>query len=304
LWLALSGTSLSVAYVDAAPVIDQQQPIIDSTVGGVAIGGSSQQKLAQVVTQGVTGFLTAVRFPVACDNGDLVVEIQGADADRPNGVVLTSQTIPGATLPAFFPSPPSFRALTLSTPVSLSTGERFAVVLSSAGACGMFRGPVGDPYPGGNSFFDSRPNPAGLWVCDCEFAGGPFDLPFQTLVESRPSSLSVLIDIKPGSDSNTINLGSAGVIPVAILSSLTFDARTVDPHSVSLAGAGVKMVGKSGTHLCHEEDVNGDGLVDLVCQVVTVDFMIEPGESTAVLEARTLDGRSIRGEDRVRIVPR
>src|SRR5262245_10914510 len=263
LWLVLAG-ALSVTLVDAAPVIDQQQPTIDATAGGVAIGGNSQQKLAQVVTQGVTGLLTEVRFPVACDSGDLVVEIQGVQADRPNGVVLSSQTVPGATLPAFFPSPPSFRALALSTPVSLSAGDRFAVVLSSAGACGMFRGPIGDPYLGGNSFFDSRPNPAGLWVCDCEFAGSPFDLPFQTLVESRPSSLSVAIDIQPGSDPNILRLRSAGVIPVAILSSPTFDARTIDPHTVSLAGAGVKTVGKRDRPRCHEQDVNGDGLVDLV----------------------------------------
>ena len=301
LGLAISGAALSNAPVGAAPAIDQQQPVIDATVGGAAIGGFYQQKMAQVVTQGVTGSLTEVRFPVACGTGDLVVEIQGVEADRPNGVVLTSQTIPGAMLPTFFPSPPTLRALALSTPVSLSAGDRFAVVLTSAGDCGIFQGPIGDSYAGGNAFFDSRPNPVGLWVCICDFAGDRFDLPFQTVVETRPS-VSVVIDIKPGSDTNTINLRSAGAIPVAILSSAAFDARTIDPRTVSLAGAGVKMVGTSGRHLCHDEDVNGDGLVDLVCQVLTADFMIEAGESLAVLEARTADGVSVRGQDMVRIV--
>ncbi len=33
------------------------------------------------------------------------------------------------------------------------------------------------------------------------------------------------------------------------------------------------------------------------------DFFIEPGESIGFLEAETYDGRAIRGEDSVRIVP-
>lgn len=115
--------------------------------------------------------------------------------------------------------------------------------------------------------------------------------------------LPVEIDIKPGSDPNSINLSSAGSIPVAILSSTDFDATTVEPESVSLAGARVKLVGKSGKYLCHPEDTNGDGLLDLVCQVYTAQFMIEEGESVAVLEAETLAGVPIRGEDSIRVVP-
>jgi hypothetical protein len=110
------------------------------------------------------------------------------------------------------------------------------------------------------------------------------------------------IDIKPGSYPNSINLESAGAVPVAILSSATFDAQTVNPDTVSLAGARVKLVGKSSRYLCRGEDVNGDGLVDLVCHVETAQFMIEPGESVAILEAETFDGTSVRGKDSVTIV--
>jgi hypothetical protein len=113
----------------------------------------------------------------------------------------------------------------------------------------------------------------------------------------------IAIDIKPGSDTNSINVGSAGVIPVAILSTADFDALTVDPTSVSLAGASVKLVGKSDKYLCHQEDVNIDGLIDLVCQVYTAQFMVDEGETTAILEAKTLDGTSLRGEDFIRVVP-
>jgi hypothetical protein len=76
--------------------------------------------------------------------------------------------------------------------------------------------------------------------------------------------LSVAIDIKPDSDVNSVKIGSAGVVPVAILSSETFDATTVDPASVSLADAGVKVAGKASHFLCSAEDVNRDGRLDLM----------------------------------------
>jgi hypothetical protein len=72
---------------------------------------------------------------------------------------------------------------------------------------------------------------------------------------------NVYIDIKPGSYPNSVNLGSQGVIPVGILSSVDFDATQVDPDTVALAGAGVAIRGKGNGLLAHEEDVNGDGLI-------------------------------------------
>jgi hypothetical protein len=57
--------------------------------------------------------------------------------------------------------------------------------------------------------------------------------------------LSVEIDIKPGSSPNSIKLGSNGVVPVAILSSESFSATTVDPDTVTLAGAGVAVKGNN-----------------------------------------------------------
>ena len=118
-----------------------------------------------------------------------------------------------------------------------------------------------------------------------------------------PPVIEVDIDIKPGSDQNTITLSSAGLISVAILSSDTFDATTVDPGTVTLAGAGIKMAGKSDKYLSHERDVNNDGLLDLVCQILTAQFMIEPGATNAMLTAETFEGQSISGNDIIRIVP-
>jgi hypothetical protein len=115
--------------------------------------------------------------------------------------------------------------------------------------------------------------------------------------------LTVAIDVKPGCDTNTINLGSAGVIPVAILSSPSFDATTVDPATISLSGASVKLVGNGKRYLAQPEDVNGDGLDDLMCHVVTDELELEIGDSVVVLEASTYDGTAVTGQDFIRIVP-
>jgi hypothetical protein len=171
---------ITIQACGSAVAIDQQQPTIDATVGSLAIGGASQQRLAQVVTTGVSGSLVAVRLPVACDAGsNLVVQIQSVDDTTPTGVVLTSQTISGATLPPT--NPPIFRNLAFANPVSFVAGDEFAIVVSSAGSCAISQGPAADSYPGGEAFFESLPNPPG-WV---PLTPPRLDLPFQTSVQGN-----------------------------------------------------------------------------------------------------------------------
>ncbi|MFC1712144.1 right-handed parallel beta-helix repeat-containing protein [Candidatus Poribacteria bacterium] len=114
----------------------------------------------------------------------------------------------------------------------------------------------------------------------------------------------VEIDVKPGSYPNSVNLGSNGVVPVAILSSAAFDATTVDPETVQLAGSGVAIRGKGSKSLAHQEDVNGDGLVDLVVQVTTEN--LDPDtfqDGYAILTGQTFVGQAIQGSDEISIVP-
>jgi hypothetical protein len=116
--------------------------------------------------------------------------------------------------------------------------------------------------------------------------------------------VDVDIDIKPGSYPNAINLRSHGLVPVAILSSEQFDATTVDPETVELAGSGVAMRGKSKRYMAHKEDVNGDGLVDLVLQVATENLDPELfQDGYAILTGATFGGRDIEGKDEITLVP-
>ena len=74
--------------------------------------------------------------------------------------------------------------------------------------------------------------------------------------EVQPQTLSVEIDVKPGSDPNSINLASNGLIAVAIFTTDDFDASQVDAGTVVFAGA-------SAVHSAME-DVDGDGDLDMV----------------------------------------
>ena len=113
---------------------------------------------------------------------------------------------------------------------------------------------------------------------------------------------NVEIDIKPGSDPNSINLGSGGTVPVAILSTEFFDATTVDPLSVTLASAHVNLKGK-GTPMASSQDVNGDGRLDLVVHVETEALQLSATDQQAILKGKTSTGVKIRGSDSIRVVP-
>jgi hypothetical protein len=76
--------------------------------------------------------------------------------------------------------------------------------------------------------------------------------------------LTVDIDVKPGSATNPINLGAQGVLPVSVFSSESFDATQIDPLTCELAGAPVALNGQEP--MAHLEDVNGDGLLDMMLQ--------------------------------------
>lgn len=108
-------------------------------------------------------------------------------------------------------------------------------------------------------------------------------------LEPGDTGLLIGIDIKPGNSSNSINLGSKGTIPVAIFCTVDFDATTVDPTTVTLADPEVKVRGQ-GTSMASEEDVNGDGLRDLVVHVQTEGLDLIGADSQSELTGKTFDG--------------
>ncbi|MEK7151441.1 MAG: hypothetical protein AAB784_01855, partial [Patescibacteria group bacterium] len=106
------------------------------------------------------------------------------------------------------------------------------------------------------------------------------------------------VDIKPGTYPNTINLGSKGAVSVAVFSTTDFDATTIDPRTVTLANASIKRK-SNGAAMYSFEDVNGDGLLDLVVHFDKKDLQLSETDTVANLVGYMFDGTEVIGSDSI-----
>lgn len=102
------------------------------------------------------------------------------------------------------------------------------------------------------------------------------------------------IAIKPGDSTSPINPNSKGKTPVAILSTSSFNAvKSVDLSSLSFGSLGTE----SSLVFCNPngEDVNNDGLLDLVCHFDTQATSFQNGDGLGTLKGKLKDGTAIKG---------
>jgi hypothetical protein len=129
---------------------------------------------------------------------------------------------------------------------------------------------------------------------------GTAEVPMYRLafVEYRFEPLSILIDIKPATSPNSINQKSKGKIPVAILTTDSFDAASVDPTTVLFGATGNEV---APVHFAME-DIDGDGDTDLVLHFVTQETGITCANGFASLTGETFSGVTIKGFDAIETV--
>jgi adhesin HecA-like repeat protein len=114
---------------------------------------------------------------------------------------------------------------------------------------------------------------------------------------------AIPIDVKPKSSANAIDVIHSGTVPIAILSSLSFDAPTrVDATSLTFGAHGwespVLVSQPNGKLLCSASDVNADGLPDLVCNYsLPAGFTCDSRQG--MLRGRLDDGARVFGQDMV-----
>ena len=109
-------------------------------------------------------------------------------------------------------------------------------------------------------------------------------------------TLTISIDIKPGSNKNPVNPKSKGKLKVAIITTDEFDASTVDADSVLFGPGEAKPV------WYRLDDVDHDGDLDLALKFNIKETGIACGDTEATLIGETFDGVQITGTDFIKTV--
>ncbi len=126
-----------------------------------------------------------------------------------------------------------------------------------------------------------------------------FFVPLASFGQNPPTGVSCInvgIDVKPGSDTNPVNVRSPGLIPVAVLTTAAFNVSSLDRSTVRFGRTGTEAAPVHSSL----QDVNGDGVFDLVFQFKIQDTGIRAGDTEARLTGRTTDGTLIIGTDSIR----
>ncbi|MBW2388242.1 MAG: hypothetical protein JRG89_07365, partial [Deltaproteobacteria bacterium] len=110
---------------------------------------------------------------------------------------------------------------------------------------------------------------------------------------------TVEIDVDPDSEENRVNLNSNGMLRVAILGSPDFDAADIDVTRTFLGSVRATPAHKKGGHV---EDVNDDGLLDLVTHYRIRTSGIEPGDVEICLRGQLNDRTPFTGCGRISTV--
>jgi hypothetical protein len=131
-----------------------------------------------------------------------------------------------------------------------------------------------------------------VYVFDASRPQGP------TLTIVTPTPIQIPIDILPGRNPAAINPKSNAQIPVAILTTNTIDAETINAETVRFGANGTE----AAPVRVAVEDVDGNGRADLLLDFRTSNTSIQCGATSASLTGKLFSGDAIHGSDAIQTV--
>ena len=137
---------------------------------------------------------------------------------------------------------------------------------------------------------------------EASYIGGRYVQGLAVISDPLPLSLSLLLDIRPGSDDNPVNSKSNGALPVAIYGSEEIDVTEIDLATLMLEGMSLREKGNSGK-LGSFEDINGDSILDLLLHFDLSELAFNASTDMYTLSGAMLDGMALEGFDSIRAVP-
>ena len=107
------------------------------------------------------------------------------------------------------------------------------------------------------------------------------------------------IDLLPDNPENRVDLGRQRLLPIVVFGSAALDVDDLNPRTLSLEADTQNLVGKSDKSLCRQQDLNGDGRMDLLCDIKTIGYRVQPGEIAVTISAGTYQRQSLRAATRL-----
>lgn len=225
--------------------------------------------------------------PMCPDTSPFLVQIYPArpDGDPDPSTVLATFELSHENAPLLA----SFESV--QTALTLGPGTYYALFAAQGSDAGYLLGHASIPFP-----YTAESTLVGFVHPQLSTGAGVIPAAVRILGDCVTA---VAVDVKPGSFPNSVNPRSRGVLPVALLTTATFDATTVDPDTVRLGAAGA--AGAAPVHAALE-DVDRDGDLDLVLHFRTQETGIDCGTAELFLQGETSGGQAIAGSDSIRTV--
>jgi hypothetical protein len=120
-------------------------------------------------------------------------------------------------------------------------------------------------------------------------------------VSQAPQLLAVEIDVHPNSEKNPIRVGSRGVVPVVLYGEVDFAVEDVDVATLSFGPDAAGVAHPRGPHF---DDLDGDGLLDMILHHRIADTGLSVDDVEVCLNGETIDGMPFEGCDGVTPVGR